>query len=171
MHFLKIAQYGLGGHRICGQIKSIPACQSPFINPSGIVVPSGFARSAIVMTRRYIQTMLAFFRMPVVIPAIFANLSMIDASPSCCRGGVHAFSIHRNPLISARRLHTSIRKLLLMYLIGGVVFLSMGVVNPDISWIWSRVTSMLFAVVLSYWSCFRRYTSNQRSESLSLNID
>ncbi len=134
MHFLKIPQYGLGGQGICGQSKSVPAYQSPFIIKSGIVVPSGFARSAIVMTRRYIRTMLAFFRMPVVIPGIFANLSMIDASFSRCRGGVHAVSIHRDPLISASHSHTdSIRKLLLMYLIGGVVFSSMGVANPDIS--------------------------------------
>ena len=68
-----------------------------------------------------------------MIPGIFANLSMIDASFSCCRGGVHAVSIHRDPFISARRSCSDTRKLLLMYLIGGVVFLSMGVANPEIS--------------------------------------
>jgi hypothetical protein len=54
MHFWKVAQYGLGGHGIWGHNRFNPICQSPFNIPSGIVVPSGFTRSAIVMMRRYI---------------------------------------------------------------------------------------------------------------------
>ena len=48
----KDAQYTLGGFGWYGQRMSNPACQSPFNIPSGLKVPNGSAKSAIVMTRR-----------------------------------------------------------------------------------------------------------------------
>jgi hypothetical protein len=78
MCFQKIAQDGLGGHGIWGHNRFDPACQSPFNIPSGIILPSGFTRSTIVMMQRYIRTVLAFFKMPVVILGICVNLSIRD---------------------------------------------------------------------------------------------
>jgi hypothetical protein len=121
------------------------------------VVPSGLERSAIVITRRYIRTALAFFSVPVVILGICANQAMIDSSPSRCRGGAHDPSIHNDPFISDSLSLIEMRKLLSMYFIGVVVFWSISVTSPEISWRWSRVTSMSFATVLSHLSCFMIY--------------
>ena len=93
-----------------------------------------------MITRRYIRTVLAFFSVPVVILGICVNRAMIDALPSRCRGGVHALSIHIDPFISASLSLIDIRKLLSLYRIGVVVFWSIGVTSPEISWMWSRVT-------------------------------
>ena len=82
---------------------------------------------------------------------------MMDASPSCCKGGVHALSIQRDPLISANLSRINMSKLLSMYHTGGVVSWSIGVVSPEINWMWSRVTNMSFATVLSHQSCLKRY--------------
>ncbi len=119
--------------------------------------PSGFARSVIVMTRRCIRTVFAFLGVPVVILGIWANLSMSDASPSHCMGCVQGFLIHRDPFISARHSHKDRRKLLSMYLISVFVLWSLGVTNPDVSWMWLRLTRILFATVLSHLSCIRMY--------------
>jgi hypothetical protein len=72
--FKKLSKGGLGGHGIWGHNRFDPACQSPFNIPSGIVVPSGFTRSAIVMVRRYIRAVLVFFKMPVVILGVDIGL-------------------------------------------------------------------------------------------------
>jgi hypothetical protein len=157
MHFQKIAQYGLGGHGIWGHNRFDPACQSPFNIPSRIVVPSGFTRSAIVMMWRHIQTVLAFFKMPVVILAIWANLSIRDLLPSCCKEGVQAFSIQSDPFIYANLACTDNKKLLSIYPIGLVVLCKMGATNPDVSWMRSKVTRMSFATILSHLSCFNTY--------------
>jgi hypothetical protein len=157
MHFWKIAQHGLGGHGIWGHKRFDPACQSPFNIPFEIVVPSGFTKSAIVMMWRYIRTVLAFFKMPVVILGIWVNLSIRDLLLSCCKEGIQAFSIQSDPFISANLGCTDNKKLLSMYPIGLVVLCKMGATNPNVSWIWSRVTRMSFTTVLSYLSCFNMY--------------
>jgi hypothetical protein len=101
-------------------------------------VPSGIARLAIVMTWRYIWTVLAFFSEPVVILDIWENLSISDALPSPCRGGVQAFLIMSDPFISACQSHTDMRKLMLMYPIGVFVLWRMGTTYPEINWMCSR---------------------------------
>ncbi len=78
--------------------------------------------------------MFAFLSVPLVIRGIRANQAMMDASPSRCRGGVHALSIHRDPFISASLSRIDMRKLLSMYRIGVSVFWSIGVTSPEISW-------------------------------------
>ena len=69
----------------------------------GIVVPSGFVMSAIVITRKYRRTVFALLNILVVIRGIWVNASMIDESPSRCSGGDHARSIHSEPFISDSR--------------------------------------------------------------------
>ena len=77
-------------------------------------MPSGFVRSAIVITRKYMRTVFALLRALAVIRGICVNVSMIDESPSRCNGGDQAFSIHSEPLISDSRFRIDNKKLLSM---------------------------------------------------------
>ncbi len=125
--------------------------------PSGMNMPVGSARSAIVTTRRSRRTALALRRTPAVTRGIEVNAPIRELSPSLCKAGVHISSIQRDALISSSLRRRSKKNVVSRYSIGVSTYSKMGCVSPELSYSVSTATLISFATVLFHRSCLIRY--------------